>query len=287
MNSTAHASLPLAPLALALAASTVPAPEEQAVDTAPTVRVAAAEIQVPDALRAAVAHEDRPAAERARDAHRMPAEVLAFFGIEEGMQVAEMMAGTGYYTEILSQVVGPDGRVYAQNNEYVLKRFAEKPLTALIARLPYDNVVKLDAEVQEALPGPDGEGGEGGEGGGLDAAMLVRFYHDFYWQECDRAGFNRAIFAALKPGGVFGVIDHHAEPGSGSRDVQSLHRVERDMVVAEILAAGFVLEAETDLLANPDDTHDWNIFADQAARRDQTDRFVLRFRKPIEPVKSE
>ena len=78
-----------------------------------------------------------------------------------------------------------------------------------------------------------------------------------------------------------GVIDHHAEPGSGARDVQTLHRVERDMVVAEILAAGFVLEAETDLLADPTDTRDWNIFANQSAKRDQTDRFVLRFRKPL------
>jgi len=102
----------------------------------------------------------------------------------------------------------------------------------------------------------------------------------------DRAEFLRRVFDTLAPGGIFGVIDHHAEAGSGDRDAldpgDGLHRIDAELVMAEILAAGFVLDAESDLLKNPDDTRDWNIFADDAARRDKTDRFVWKFVKPAE-----
>jgi predicted methyltransferase len=227
--------------------------------------------KVPDAIAAAVAHSDRSEGDRRRDADRRPGEVLAFFGVEPGQRVAEIMASTGYYTELLSRVVGPEGHVYAQNNRFVLERFAEMPLSERLARPGLENVTRLDREIED--PGlPEG----------LDGIFLIRFYHDFYWMEADRAALNRAVFAALRPGGVYGVVDHHAEAGSGARDVETLHRVDAEMVKQEILSAGFVFEAESDALRHPEDKRDWNIFADNAARRDRTDRFVYRFRKPDE-----
>jgi predicted methyltransferase len=226
-------------------------------------------IRIPEPIALAVASAERPEADRKRDADRRPAEVLAFFGIEPGMRVADLMAGTGYYTEILARAVGPEGKVYAQNNRFVLERFAEQPLTERLARPGLENVVRLDRELES--PGlPDG----------LDAAIMIRFYHDMYWMETNRKAFDQAVFAALKPGAVFGVVDHQAPAGSGFQHARDLHRVEADLVMKELLATGFEFDAASDVLANPDDTHDWNIFADDSARRDKTDRFVFRFRKP-------
>ena len=131
---------------------------------------------------------------------------------------------------------------------------------------------------------------------GLDAVLLIRFYHDLYWMPgpdgemgtTDRAAVNRQVFESLAPGGIYGIVDHHAEAGSRDRDAVDprggLHRVDRELVIEEILAAGFVLERESDVLANADDTRDWNIFVDDGTRRDKTERFVLRFRKPGVPA---
>jgi len=226
-------------------------------------------IVVPAHIARAVAAPERPEADRKRDADRHPGEVLAFFGIEPGMRVADLMAGTGYYTEILSRAVGPAGKVYAQNNHFVLERFADGPLTERLARPGLDNVIRLDRELES--PGlPEG----------LDAAIMIRFYHDMYWQETNRRAFNQAVFKALKPGAVFGIVDHQAPAGSGFEHVRDLHRVEADLVMKEVLASGFLFDAASNVLANPNDTRDWSIFDDDAVRRDKTDRFVFRFRKP-------
>lgn len=235
-----------------------------------------------EAARSATANALRPADDRDRDGDRKPAEVLAFFGIEEGMRVLDLQAARGYYTEILSALVGPDGHVYAQNNRFVLDRFAEEPLVARLERMReagHDNVTRIDAELDE-MELPDG----------LDAAIFVRFYHDLFWlptpdgDKADRGELLRRVYAALRPGGVFGIIDHHAEPGSGERDAldprEGLHRLDVEVVKREVTAAGFVLDASSDLLSHPEDTRDWNIFADDSARRDKTDRYVLRFVKP-------
>lgn len=221
------------------------------------------------ALQAAVTNPDRPERDRNRDVDRKPAEVLAFFGIEPGMRVAEMMAGEGYYTEILAGAVSPGGMLYAHNSPFVLERFAESPFSERLARMGAEHVVRIDSEPES--PGLPGE---------LDAVLLFRFYHDFCWQGVDRAAFNRAVFDALRPGGVLGIIDHQAEPGSGERDAETLHRIDAELVRREVEAAGFVFDAGSDLLSDPSDTRDWFIFDPERPGRDRTDRFVLRFRKP-------
>lgn len=151
-----------------------------------------------DKARSAVADPLRPAEDRARDADRRPAEVLAFFGIDEGMRVVDLQATRGYYSEILSTLVGPDGHVYVQNNAFVLERFAEEPLAARLAELREagrDNLTRIDAELDE-MELPDG----------LDAALFIRFYHDLFWlpapdgDRADRAEFLRRVYEALKPG---------------------------------------------------------------------------------------
>lgn len=210
----------------------------------------------------------RPDEDIARDALRKPQEVMDFFEIDTGSRVVELMAGGGYYVDLLSRRVGPTGKVWAHNTPFVLDRFAEPRIAARLENPALSNVARLDTELEDPKLPED-----------LDAVMIVIFYHDLYWQEVDRAAMNTAIFEALAPGGVFGVIDHSAAEGHGSDDVKTLHRVEESMVVSEITAAGFVLEESSDLLRNPDDKLDYNVF-DPPDGRDKTDRFVLRFRKP-------
>jgi predicted methyltransferase len=227
--------------------------------------VAGAEPTAP--IQAALAHSERSEADRARDKHRRPAEVLALVGVEPKMRVADLMSGSGWYTEVLARIVGPQGRIYAQNNRISAQVYG----TALARRLEgsrLPQVVVLDREL-ENLGLPDGY---------LDAALMVQFYHDTYAMEVDRVAMNRGIFNSLKPGGVFCVVDHRAQRGSGARDAANLHRVDPEMVKQEVLAAGFVLEAASDVLSNPTDDHTLSVF-DESIRGD-TDRFILKFRRP-------
>jgi predicted methyltransferase len=115
----------------------------------------------------------------------------------------------------------------------------------------------------------------------LDAVISVLNYHDFVWQKADTAKLNKTVFARLKSGGVYGIVDHSAAAGSGTRDCETLHRIDEEVVKKEVLAAGFKLDAESDLLRNPADTRDWNSSPKAAGdRRGTSDRFVLRFVKP-------
>ncbi len=228
-------------------------------------RVAAAE----DPIAAAVASPQRPASDVARDAARRPAEILRFFELKPGQRVADLVGGSGYYSEIVARAVGPEGQVWLQNTPFVIERFAKEPVQERMARLEPElgNLTRLDSELAApALPEK------------LDLVLMVLFYHDTYWQEIDRAAMNRAIHASLRPGGIFGVIDHHAEAGSGDRDVKTIHRVDAALVRQEIEAAGFVLEAESELLRHPEDDRTRNVFEPEI--RGGTDRFVYRFRKP-------
>lgn len=234
-----------------------------------------ATIEVPENIRDAVADNDRPEGDRARDPNRKPGQVLAFFGVQPGDRVADLMTGTGYYTAILCRAVGSQGKVYSHNSPFVVNRFHQRLgpdgiWSKKLASPAWKNAAKLVRVLEEpGLPK-----------GGLDLVMMALFYHDTYWQEVDRPRMNRAIFEALKPGGVFGIIDHHAASGSGDRDVKTLHRVDVELVKKELIQAGFVLDGETQILRHPEDGHDYNVFRDFQTNRDHTDRFVLRFRKP-------
>jgi len=221
---------------------------------------------------AVVAAPDRSDADRALDAGRHPAQMLDFFGIRPGMRVAELGAGGGYTTELLARAVGPTGRVYGQNTKFVLERFAEKPWSERLAKPVNANVVRADREFDDPLP-PDAKD--------LDAVLIVLIYHDTVWLGADRARMNAAVFAALKRGGIYGVIDHSARTGAGTDDVKTLHRIEERTVVAEVEKAGFRLDASADFLRNAGDPRDWNDSPTAAGeRRGTSDRFVLKFRKP-------
>ena len=232
-------------------------------------------VAVPPTLQAILDAPDRSDADRALDKGRHPGEMLAFFGIlglGSGMKVAELGAGGGYTSELLARAVGPTGRVYAQNSSFMLKRFAEKPWSARLALPSMKNVVRVDREFDDPLPP---------EATGLDAVIIVLFYHDTYWLKTDRAAMNRAVLKALKRGGIYGIVDHSGRPGSGTSEVQSLHRIEESALRADVEAAGFRYDASGDFLRNPADARDWNDAPGAAGeRRGSSDRFVLRFVKP-------
>jgi predicted methyltransferase len=229
-------------------------------------------VTVSSAVRGAVDAADRSDADRALDAGRNPKEILSFFGLAPAQRVAELGAAGGYTTELMARIVGPRGRVYGQNNRFILERFAAKPWSERLAKPVMANVTRVDAEFDAPLPS---------DAKGLDVVVNVLFYHDTVWMGVDRNSMNRAVFAALRPGGTYGIVDHSAAAGRGVEDVKTLHRIEESIVVAELERAGFRLDAATSLLRNPKDTRDWNASPSVAAeRRGTSDRFVLRFVKP-------
>lgn len=225
-----------------------------------------------DVGREVVAAPDRSAADRALDAGREPAKLLAFIGAKPGMRIAELGAGGGYTTELLARAVAPGGTVYGQNSQLILERFAEQPWSERLQKPVMANVVRLDRPFDDPFP-PDVRD--------LDAVVDVLFYHDTVWMGVDRARMNAAIFEALRPGGVYVVVDHSGAPGTGTTQTQTLHRIEEPVVRREIEAAGFRLQAEDDFLRNDDDARDWNASPRVAGeRRGTSDRFALRFVKP-------
>jgi len=221
---------------------------------------------------AVVAAADRSPEDRALDAGRKPAELLAFLGIRPGWRVADLGAGGGYTTELLKRAVGSDGVVYGQNSKKLLEMFLEKPWTARLAKPTMKGVVRLDRDFDDPFPDDLRP---------LHAVTMVFFYHDTVWLEVNREAMNKAVFAALKPGGVFVIVDHSARPGDGVDVASTFHRIEEDVVKSEVQAAGFVLDGQADFLRNKDDTRDWNDSPRAAGeRRGTSDRFVLRWRKP-------
>lgn len=229
-------------------------------------------VPLPEAIAQVVSAADRSDDDKALDAGRHPAEMLAFFGIASGMNVADLAAGFGYTTELLARAVGPNGKVYGQNNKFVLEKFAEKGWTERLAKPVNKNVIRVNREFDEPLP-PDVHD--------LDAVIMVLFYHDTVWQKTDRDKMNRSIFAALKSGGVYGIIDHSGRDGTGTTEAQTLHRIEEKVVQAEVEKAGFKLAERGDFLKNPADARDWNASPRAAAeKRGTSDRFVLKFVKP-------
>jgi predicted methyltransferase len=237
----------------------------------PSPAAAASTNPVRGPAQTVVAAADRSEADRALDAGRKPAELLAFSGVAPGMKVADLAAGGGYTTELLARMVGDTGTVYGQNTKFILG-FAEKPWSERLAKPVMKRVVRIDSEFDEPLPSTVKD---------LDLVTLVLFYHDTVWMETDRPRMNRNIFGALKPGGSFVIVDHSSKPGEGVSVVKTLHRIEESVVKAEVQQAGFVLDAEADFLREPSDTRDWSASPKTAGeRRGHSDRFVLRFKKP-------
>ncbi len=228
---------------------------------------------IPKAVAAAVADPARPQADKDRDANRKPAETVAFAGIKPGDSVVELVPGSGYYTRIFSAVVGAKGHVYAVP-------FPKRPnapegspdpaaaSNALAADPHYSNVSVLAQKFTEiAPPSP------------VDVVWTSENYHDFHnGPTADIAAFNKAMFNALKPGGIFIVEDHAAEAGSGVRDTGTLHRIDPAAARTEVTAAGFVFVSQGDFLQNKDDPHTAGV-RDESIRG-KTDKFIMKFMKP-------
>lgn len=227
-----------------------------------------------DPIAASLASEGRLQADRALDEKRRPDKVLAFFGIEPGMTVFELFAGGGYYSEILSGVVGDEGEVWSHNNAAYIA-YTQTQLDRRFTPGRLANVKRVRAENNELeLPAKT-----------FDAAVFILAYHDVYyvdekngWAEIDGPRMLAEIFKAMKPGGVLGVIDHVATPGSGPEVGGTLHRIDPVLLRRDLEAAGFVYEAESDVLRNPDDDH--TLPMNDPSVRGKTDRVVYRFRAP-------
>lgn len=226
---------------------------------------------VPNYVATAAANPDRPAADRKRDAARKPAEVIAFSQMQPGWIVADLIPLTGYYDRIFSGVVGPKGHVYGFYPTELAKILKTPlPRSGGTPDPKFPNFTALVAPVNDfATPVP------------VDLVWLSDNYHDFhdaFFAPADIAKINAAVFKALKPGGIYLILDHAAQKGSGLRDTNTLHRIDEATVKSEVEAAGFQLIGESDVLRNPADDRRKRIF--DPSIRGRTDQFVLRFRKP-------
>lgn len=227
------------------------------------------------AILAALNDPARPDYERDRDRDRKPLEVLALLEIAPGDRVLELGAGDGYQARLLSAAVGPRGKVIAVNAPAITERLPRihGSLEQIAASESGRNIDILVADFDEIMFDAP-----------LDKAVIGQFYHDAVWLEFDRAQMNARLFDALKPGGRLLVFDHAGEAGSGVRDAETLHRIDPELVREELLAAGFQLMAESDLLRNPEDPRNISIFAPEI--RGRTDRFIYLFRKPTDDTPS-
>jgi predicted methyltransferase len=234
--------------------------------------VFAADAPVSKIATAAVADPARPPSDRERDANRKPAEMLAFAGVKLGDKVGDYAAGQGYFTRLFAAAVGPAGHVYA---------------TVPASLFQYPNIVKGIAEIEAYAK--DHPNVSVTAASALDSARypekldvfwISQNYHDLkdpFMGPVDMAAFNKAVYAALKPGGVYVVLDHVAAAGSPADVTDTLHRIEPSTVRREVEAAGFKFAGESKVLANPADPHTKGVF--DASIRGHTDQFIYRFRK--------
>ena len=269
------------PVASAEATATVSAPVIEATASATASSAPAKpspsgklvnDVVVSPAIKAIVDAKDRDKEDRALDEGRHPDKLLAFFDVKPGQRVAELMAGGGYSAELFARAVGPKGKVFGQNNKFVIEKFAEKPWTKRLAKPVNKGIVRVDRELEDPLP-PEAKD--------LDAVFLILFYHDTVWLKTDRAKMNKAVLAALKPSGVYAIIDHTGRSGTGTSESESLHRIEEKVVREEITDAGFVLAEEASFLRNSADTKDWSASPRTAAeKRGTSDRLVFKFVRP-------
>jgi predicted methyltransferase len=198
-------------------------------------------------------------------------EVIAFIGVKPGDKIADLFAGR--FVRAFSQAVGPKGKVYAVEPAELIKAEpnAVAPIQALAGNPAFSNVVLTPSPINSLALALSS----------LDEVFIRQNYHDLYDKfmgPADVPAFNKAVFAALKPGGVFVILDHAAVAGSGLDATEKLHRIDEARVKTDLLAAGFVLDGESKVLANPADDHSLLVF--NPAIRGKTDQFLLKFRKP-------
>ncbi|HEX4181954.1 MAG TPA: methyltransferase [Caulobacteraceae bacterium] len=232
----------------------------------------ASALAIPSYVKAAVNDPSRSEMMRARDADRKPTEVLAFSGIKPGDKVGDLIPGGGYFTGLFSLVVGPQGHIYSiWPTEYMKVDLEEtKGLVSGMTDPRFSNVTIL-IEPAAKFAAPES----------LDLVWTSQNYHDYndpFMGPTDPRILDKAVYSALKPGGVYMVIDHVAEPGSGLRDTNTLHRIDPEVVKSQVTAAGFIFEGESRVLYNPKDPHTIKVF--DPAIRGHTDQFVFKFRKP-------
>jgi len=236
---------------------------------------ATANVTVPDnAISAAVANASRTADNVKLDESRKPAEVLEFFGLKPGMNAIDMFGANRYWSEIMAPVVGPQGSVVVWQPTQFMNDKRKTEFSQFAANQP--NVALISSPFENPLLGTNR----------YDFLIMNMDYHDVYWQnperhipQMDPDMWLKALYAAMKPGAVVGIIDHVASPNDDTRaTVEKYHRIDPAVVKADFQRAGFVFEAESDMLRNPADDHTLNVF--DAAIRGKTDRFVFRFRKP-------
>lgn len=211
----------------------------------------------------------RPDADIARDASRKPQDMVAFAKIAPGAKVVDIIAGGGYFTRVFANAVGPTGKVTAivPPSAAQLDATAAKAVTDLASDASYGNIVVAPA-IDAAMAAS------------FDVAWTAQNYHDLhaFLPPAGVTAFNKQVFAALKPGGTYVVLDHAAVAGSGTGAVKTLHRIDPAVVKAEVIAAGFVFDGESRALLNPADPRSAAIF--DPAIRGKTDQFVYRFKKP-------
>lgn len=218
----------------------------------------------PRYIRRAIESPARPAAQRIRDVQRKPAEILMMSGIRPGDRVIEFASFGQYYTRLFSDIVGPKGHVYMYDLPYTEKR-AGAASRAFVAVHPNAQYTLVDYNAVQ-LPRH------------VDIVYMILYYHDLSINHIDTAKLNAKIFDALRPGGIYFIVDHNAAPGSGRRDTNALHRIDPAVIRREVKAAGFELVKESHLLANPADDHSQLVF--KPSIRGRTDRTIFEFRKP-------
>jgi predicted methyltransferase len=271
MNGRGYKSIAIIIIGLALMFGSAPH-EVIAADAGSAVKheTALPDAQIPTYIMAAINSPDRPAADRESDASRKPAQVMAFFGVKPGMQVADLWAGGGASTELLARIVGPTGKVYSQNTAFPDKfKKAEDAWKGRLKEPGMGNVVEVTKpfDAPDLLPVAPGT---------LDAVFINLNYHDLFDVGADPDKLNASVLRALKPGGVYGIVDNSAQAGSGIRDTNTLHRIDEAFVVKQVEKDGFGLAATSDVLRNPNDPRTqpfWKINHTQ-------DRFILMFVKP-------
>jgi len=228
-------------------------------------------IALPSHITSAVNDPSRPDSDKARDVDRKPGEMLAFSDLKVGAKVVDLIPGGGYFTRVFAKTVGPKGHVYAFVPDELLKKHATAAdgIKALAADPGYANVSVIEGPINGFnAPEP------------LDLVWTSQNYHDLHnWASPeDLAAFNKALFSALKPGGVYIVLDHVAASGAPADVTETLHRIDPAVVKQEVLAAGFKFAGQTDVLKHTADDHSAKVF--DASVRGKTDQFVLKFRKP-------